>query len=149
MARFGSGYRTTGAGSTTLPVASLYATAAVRPQLIEVGCFNTTTTAVTLQVVRLSTAGTSSAITTGGYEDDNSKTAVATPRDTHTGAPTVAGGRIRQFSLGAAVGSGVILTFGGGKTSGVLIPNTTGDGVGVLVATGTGQILDVYWVWDE
>jgi hypothetical protein len=51
--------------------------------------------------------------------------------------------------LGAAIGSGVIWTFGGGVTGGLVIPNTTGDGIGLIVATGTGQICDVSFTWDE
>src|SRR5215208_3965873 len=89
MARFSRGWRTAGAGSTTLPIASLYATAAVRPRVVEIGCFNSTATAVNVAVARLTTAGTQGATMAGGYEDDNSQTAVANPKDTHTVAPTI------------------------------------------------------------
>lgn len=149
MARFSASWRTAGAGSTTLPIASLYATAAVRPQLIEVGVTNTTTTSVALALRRVSTTGTQGSTITAVYEDDNSKTAVATAKDTHTVAPTLVSGTMRQASLGASIGSGIVWQFGGGKTSGLLIPNTTGDGVALIIATGTGQICDVWFVWDE
>lgn len=148
MARFSAAWRTNGAGSATLPVASLYATTAVRPRLVEVHAFNTTTTAVALKIARLTTAGTQGSTITAMYEDDNSQTAVSTAKDTHTVGPTITNAG-RQASLGAAIGSGVMWTFGGGKTPGLVIPNTTGDGIGIVVATGTGQILDVAWVWDE
>jgi outer membrane lipoprotein SlyB len=148
MARFSASWRTTGAGSTTLPIASLYATAAVRPRVVEVGIFNTTSTAASFKLVRLTTAGTQGSTITAGYEDDNSQTAVTTAKDTHTVAPTL-GAQIRPIELGAAQGSGIIFTFGGGKTSGLTIPNTTGDGIGIVVATGTGQICAVYFTWDE
>lgn len=147
MARFACAWRTTGAGSTTLPMGSLYATAAVRPRIVEVGCFNSTSTAVAVALIRLTTTGTQGAGKTETYEDDNSQTAVTTAFDTHTVAPTL-GGLLRQTTLGAAPGSGVIWTFGG-KTPGLIIPNTTGDGIGLITATGTGQICDVYFVWDE
>jgi hypothetical protein len=149
MARFSASWRTAGAGSATLPIGSLYGTAAVRPRLVEVGVFNSTATAVTVALVRLTTTGTQGSTKTGVYEDDNSQAAVATPKDTHTVAPTITATALRQASLGAAIGSGVIWTFGGGKTPGLIIPNTTGDGVGIIIPTGTGQICDIAFTWDE
>jgi len=148
MARFSAAWRTNGAGSTTLPIGSVYATAAVRPRVVEVGVFNTTTTAVSLSLVRVTTTGTQGSTITAAYEDDNSQSPVTTAKDTHTVAPTL-GAVLRKFPLGAAIGSGVILTFGGGKTSGLTIPNTTGDGIAIIPATGTGQICDIWFTWDE
>lgn len=144
MARFSAAWRTAGAGSATLPVGSLYATAAVRPRLVEVGVFNSTATAVVVALIRLTTTGTQGSTITAAYEDDSSQTAVATAKDTHTVAPTL-GGKLRQASLGAAIGSGIIWTF----ANGLVIPNTTGDGIGIYIPTGTGQVVDVYLTWDE
>lgn len=150
MARFSAAWRTAGAGSSTLPLASLYATAAVRPQLVEVGVFNTTSTALAVALVRLSAGtGTQGAGKTEIYEDDSSQTAVATAFDTHTVTPTTISAALRQASLGAAVGSGVIWTFGGSKTVGLVIPNTTTDAVGIIIPTGAGQICDIWFTWDE
>lgn len=149
MARFASAYRSSGVATATLPMASLYATAGVRPRLVEVGVFNTTATAVNVALARFSTAGTSTAVTTGGYEDDNSQSPIATPRNTHSSTAPTLGAILRSSSLGAAIGSGIIWTFGGGKTPGLIIPNTTGDGIGLYTPNGTGQICDVYFVWDE
>jgi hypothetical protein len=123
--------------------------ATVRPTVAEVGIFNTTSTAVAVALRRLTTAGTQGTGQTVNYEDDDSQTALATPKDTHTVAPTISGGAIRQASLGAAVGSGVIWTFGQGRKNGLVIPAATTAGIGIVVATGTGQICDVYWAWDE
>lgn len=150
MARFSAAWRTAGAGSATLPIASLYATGNGRPRVVEIGVFNSTATAVVVALKRLTTAGGQGATQAGTYEDDPSQTAVATPKDTHTvTAPTITAVAIRQAALGAAIGNGVIWTFGGGKTQGLTIPNTTGDGLGILIPTGTGQICDVYFTWDE
>jgi hypothetical protein len=55
----------------------------------------------------------------------------------------------RQAALGAAIGSGIIWTFGGGKTPGLIVPNTANDGMGIIIPTGTGQVCDIYFVWDE
>lgn len=150
MARFSAAWRTTGAGSTTLPIAGLMSVAGVRPRLVEVGISNSTATACAVALRRVTAAGTSGATQSVVYESDSAQTALATPKDTWTVAPTFVAGNLRVFSLGAAIGSGVIWTFGGGGgSSGLVIPNTTGDGVVISVLTGTGQICDVSLTWDE
>lgn len=147
MARFAAEFTATGIGSTALPMGSLYATAACRPRLVEVHCTNASTTAaVTVRLVRLTTTGTQGAAITETYEDDNSQTNVAQAFNTHTVAPTLGGG-LRRATLPAT--GGVMWTAGGGKTPGWIIPNTTGDGIGVILATGTGQVCDLVFVWDE
>jgi hypothetical protein len=148
MARFSAAFTSAGAGSTTLPIGSLYATTLVRPRLVEVHVWNTTATAVELSLYRLTTTGTQGSTVTAAFENDNSQSAVSTAKNTHTVAPTL-GGRLRQFNLGAAIGAGVILTFGGARTEGLIIPNTTSDGIGVIVTSGTGQVCDLVFVWDE
>lgn len=150
MARFACAFRSTGAGSATLPLGSLYATAAVRPRLVEVGIFNTTATAVAVALAKLSAGtGTQGAALTEITEDDPSQAAVGTCFNTHTVTPTTISAAFRQASLGAAIGSGVIWTFGGGKTPGIIIPNSTTDAIGIIIPTGTGQICDITFVWDE
>lgn len=147
MARFDGGWRTAGAGSTTLPIAGITATAAVRPRLKEVGVFNTTTTAVAIALRRIVTAlGTAGSGQVEVYENDPSQTPLATLLDTWSVAPTFVSGNIRVASLGAAIGSGVIWTFGG---DGLVIPNATTDGIVLVPLTGTGQICDVYFGWEE
>ncbi len=145
MPRFSVGYRTTAAATALLPMASIYATAAVQPRILEVGVFNTTATEVAVSLARLSTAGTSSAVTPT-FEDDDSQTAVATPRNTHSSTGPTIGVVVRACTLGAAKGSGVIWTFG---DRGIIIAPATGNGLGLYTPTGTGQICDVYWVWEE
>lgn len=148
MARFSAAWRTTGAGSTTLPIAGLMSVTTCRPRLVEVGVFNTTTTACAVALRRVTAAGTSGSAQTANYESDSAQAALATPKDTWTVTPTFATGNIRVASLGAAVGSGLIWTFGG-PAGGLIIPNTTGDGIVLSVLTGTGQICDVSFTWDE
>ena len=77
--------------------------------------------------------------------DDDSHVALATAADTHTVSATV-GAPIRQASLGAAIGSGVIWTF---PSPGIVIDNLTTAGVVIICPTGTGQHLDFYFTWDE
>jgi hypothetical protein len=146
MARASCAFRTTGAGSTTLCIASLRATAAVQPRLLEVGVWNTTATAVSISLRRFTVAGTGGAGMTEAYEDDNVHVPVATISDTDTGGPTFRTGALRIATLGAAVGSGVIWTFGG---DGAMIEAGTANGIGIVPWVGTGQICDVYFVWSE
>ena len=61
------------------------------------------------------------------------------------GSATV-GQILRQGTLGAAAGAGVIWTFGNG---GIVVPSGTANGIGIIVPTGTGQICDIEFTWDE
>lgn len=146
MPRYSAGVRT-GAGSTTLPIISIYAAAAVGCRVREIGVFNTTATAVALHVVRLAATGTQGAGQVEAKHDPASAAAGCTVFTTHTVDPT--SGVIDlgyRTTLGAAVGSGVIWTFG---DSGLVLPVGTTSGIGVIVSTGTGQVCDAYVVFDE
>lgn len=145
MARYSAGARTS-AGSTTLPIISLYAAASVNFHIVEIQVFNTTTTAVALKLTKLTSAGTQGAGLTETTHDESGATASCTAFNTHTVAPTLGGDLGYNQTLGAAAGSAVIFTFG---DRGVGVPAGTGNGVGVIVATGTGQICDATIVWDE
>jgi hypothetical protein len=143
MARFSVSGRTTIVGTNLLPNVSLYGTTGVRARLVEVGLFNTSSTACLVALVRLTTLGTQGANLTEVPEDQPEMTALATGYAGHTVGPTI-GGEVRRASLGAAIGSGVIWTF-----SGLEIPALTTAGVGVIVPTGTGQTLDYSIAWEE
>lgn len=146
MARYSVAARSTGAGSTTLPTFSLYSPASTGGAIREIGVFNTAAVAVILRVARFTTAGTQGTGFTEVKYDEDTPAPLMTAFDTHTGGPTIATGSFRTAVLGAAIGSGVIWTFG---DRGIVIPPGTGNGVGVVVASGTGQILDFYVDWDE
>ena len=144
MARYSAGFRTS-AGSTTLPIGSVYAVAGSGFTLREVHLFNTTATAVALKLSRLDTAGTKPAAVTDNEYDQNAPVALSLAHNTHTVGPTI-NEEIVRATLGAAIGSGVIWTFG---ANGLVVPLGTANGIGIVVATGTGQICDVAFVWDE
>jgi hypothetical protein len=146
--RQAAAWRTTGAGSATLPMASLYASSTGGLWVVEIGVTNTTTTAFEVSLKRISTAGTQGTAQTVVYEENDANfTAKGDPRDTHTSTgPTLVAGEIRRASIGASIGSGIIWTFGG---RGLFIPSGTGNAVGVMPITGTGQISDVYFSWDS
>jgi len=147
MARFHAAWRTTGAGSATLPMASMYSLATGDLWVVEIHVFNTTTTAFECSVKRLSTAGTQGTAQTMVYgEGATNATAKGDPRDTHTVAPTLVVGELARAPIGASIGSGIIWTFGARE---LLIPSGTANGIGLMPITGTGQISDVTWVIDQ
>lgn len=124
---------------------SLYSTAALRPQIKEIGVFNTTAVACAVAVARATATGTQGAGLTEVCSSDDAATIVATAFNTHTADATV-GGSIRQASLGAAIGSGVIWTWDEGD---FILDNATTAGVVIVCPTGTGQHLDFYIAWTE
>lgn len=146
MARYSVGLTTGGAGSTALPSASIYASANGGGALREVGIFNTTTTAVGFRLARLTTTGTQGSAQTEGVHDDNvPATAECTVYDVHSAGPTIGTDLGYRAQLGAAIGAGIIWTFG---DTGLRIPKGTTNGIGIITL-GTGQVVEAYFVWDE
>lgn len=145
MARYTVSALTT-AGSTTLPIISLYGGTTVRPKLRELAVFNTTATAVSLALVRVTTTGTQGTALTEMPLTQEDPAAIATAFNTHSVAPTITAGDLYRFTLGAAIGSGIVLTF---PDTGINIPPTANNGLAVVVSTGTGQACNVTMQWDE
>ncbi len=146
MPRYSAGVKTS-AGSTTLPLISLYSIAAVGAKIREIGLFNTTTTAVDVKLVRLTSAGTPGTGLVEGEHDPDGVSASCTAFTTHSSTPPSLGDDLGyRASLGAAIGAGVIWTFG---DNGIRTPVGTANGVGVIIENGTGQALQAYIVWDE
>lgn len=146
MSRYSAGGKSSGAGSTSLPLMSIYGIASIGGRLRECGVFNTTNTAFDVKLVRLTTAGTqgSGLVETG--HDNESPAASCTVFQTHSVGPTLGGDLGYRASIGAAIGAGIIWTFG---DSGIRIPAGTANGIGVIVENGTGQVAQIYFVWDE
>jgi hypothetical protein len=126
-------------------MASLYAIAAVGGKIREVGVFNTTATALAVALVRFTNATNVGAGLTEAEYDENAPAPSCTGFAGHTGDGAV-GQVIRQASIGAAIGAGVIWTFG---DTGLIIQVGTANGIGITCPTGTGQICDYYIDWDE
>jgi hypothetical protein len=145
MARYSAAWRTTGAGSTTLPIAGLMAQASTPLWLVECWATNTTTTAFACCMRRITVVQTPGAAQTVQYEENDTGTLKGDPRDTWTVGPTFATGALRNAAVGASVGSGDVFTFGGRA---LYIPPGTANGVGIVPITGAGQICDVTFVWD-
>lgn len=146
MSRFVAGGTTT-AGSTTLPIASLYSSATTRPWLTAMHVYNLSSTAVSLRMVRLSTTGTrGTAWTSTNQTQEDLSPVGATASTTHTAAPTISADLGYRFTLGAAVGSGVLLTW---PDRFLTISSVANNGIGLVVETGTGQACQVTFEWGE
>lgn len=147
MSKFAAGL-TTSAGSTTLPLCALVGGAGARIRITEIGVFNTTATATSLVLCRLTTAGTPGTAATSRLTDAaDAATAVGTLRNTYTStAPTTTELGI-GFPLPGAIGAGLVLTF---PDDTLTIPATAAAGIGLLVDTGgTGQACRVWFRWNE
>ena len=146
MARYSIAGRGTVVGTNARAIASLFAAATGGGAIREIGVANTTATAVCVGVIRFSAATNVGTGLTEVNHDPNVVPPICTGFAGHTGDGTTSGGTIVQTSLGAAVGSGWVWTFG---DTGLRITLGTANGVGIICPTGTGQLLDFYVIWDE
>jgi hypothetical protein len=145
MARYSFGMRSTVVGTAARAQMSIFSSASGSFRLMEVGVFNTTTTAFAIALARFTAATNVGAGQTEGEYENDGNPPLATVFAGHSGDGT-AGQILMQASVGAAIGAGVIWTFGNG---GILVGSGTTNGIGITVPTGTGQISDLYYVWDE
>ncbi len=146
MRRHSVGVRSTLAASATIPLGSLYAVAANGGILRELGVFNTTAVAVAVALQRLTTTGTQGAGLDELQNSEDGPSPAMQAFQAHTVGPTITAGFFRRAVLGAAIGSGVIWTFGG---AGLVIAPATTNGIGITTPDGTGQICDWYAEWEE
>jgi hypothetical protein len=113
--------------------------------VLEVGVFNSTTTACTAGLQRHSAGGTAGAAVTEQAEDPS-----LTPNVVMSGVnstdSTAVGDEYVQAQIGAAIGAGVIWTFGG---KGITVPGTASHGITLTAPTGTGQFRTFYFVVEE
>jgi hypothetical protein len=145
MSQYTFGMRSTVVGTSLRAMMSLFSVAGSGARLREVGVFNTTTTGLAIAFVRFTNATGVGAGQAEGEYDENLPPPLSTIFAGHTADGGV-GQVLRQASLGAAVGSGVIWTFGG---SGIIIQLGTANGLGIITPTGTGQLCDLYFDWEE
>jgi hypothetical protein len=146
MARYSAGMTAAGAGTTAVrPIFGILATAAVSPKLREVGLWNTTATSCVYRVVTL-VGGTPGATVTAFSQDLG---VLGTPTCLAKQLWTADGGTVLdtgyRMVLGAAIGSAAVLTFGDNGLRCALGATTA---IGIM-PVGTGQVCEVYAVWDE
>ena len=139
-----------GRGVTNLPTSTqgpgLFAVASHRLRLREVGVFNTTTTAFAVALIRCTATGTQVGALTAKCDDDPVYAPIGNAFTSMSTGATTTGAPVRQASVGAAIGAGVIWTFG---DNGLVIPEAATNGVILNLPAGTAQFFDLYFCWDE
>jgi hypothetical protein len=144
MARYASGMTAAGAGTSLRPIFGLLNTATVSGLVREIGLTNTTNTACAYRVVAF-TGGTAGADQAETSFRANAPAATCVAKGLWTADATIDADFGYRIELGAAAGAGGILTFG---DNGLEHDLGTTKGLG-LVPIGTGQVCEVYFVWDE
>lgn len=136
--------------TTAVPTAArgpnIYSTATIHPKLLEVGVWNTTTTAMYVGLARASATGTKGATFTPVAVDDHDQVAAVTATNTHSADATLGTVLLRYGRLGAADGAGIIWTF---PEPGVILDNATTAGAVISCPSGTGQQIAWYFHWRE
>lgn len=144
MPRYSAGMTAAGAGSSVRPIFGVLSTASVAPHLREIGITNTTAVACAYRLVYV-TGGTPGATVTAYDHDGYNRTPTCLAKQLWTADATVTADTGYHGQLGAAVGSGLIWTFGSQG-----LGNPLGSTIALgLVPIGTGQVCEVYFVWDE
>ncbi len=114
--------------------------------VVECGVFNTTANAFAAELQRVSALGTATGTVVEQMADDEAVTPVGVVTTGHSADATLAGGPYVRASIGAAVGAGVIWTFG---KNGIHVPAGAANGLLITCPTGTGQVADFYFIWEE
>jgi hypothetical protein len=123
----------------------VYATTGVTPQIRSIEVYNTTATACAVAVGRASATGTQGTALTEVCISDPAITIVATGFNTHTANATVSA-PIKQASLGAAIGSGIIWEWDPGD---FVLQAAATSGVMLFLPVGTAQHVDFVIEWVE
>lgn len=147
MALFETGGRTVTNLPTALRGPGLFAGATSGKFWVrEIGITNTTTTAVATAIGVATATGTQVGAIGEYQTDDPSAPAPSETAFTSQSSDSTLAATFRHFSLGAAIGSGVIHTWGEKEFE---IPEGTGNGVLIVCPTGTAQHLDFYIKWQK
>jgi len=144
MSRFSIAGRSTVVATAARAGASLFSIAAKGFTLREFGVFNTTAVAFAASLVRFTNAtGVGAGLTEVPWDPDDVAQITGFAGHTADGAVSAP---FAHMPIGAAVGSGLIFTFG---DNGIKVLKGTANGIGIICPTGTGQIFDYHMVWDE
>lgn len=145
MSRYSAGMTAAGAGTSVRPIFGILATASQSPRVREIGIFNTTAVACTYRLVQVTGGTPGATVTAHAHDLGNLPTPTNLAKQLWTADATVNVDMGYRIQLGAAVGSGGIFSFGDNG-----IRPALGATVAIgLVPVGTGQVCEVYFVWDE
>lgn len=147
MATFETGGRTATNLPTTTAGPGIFAgSTSGKFWIREIGISNTTTTAVATAIAACTATGTQVGALTEYQTDDPSAPAPSETAFTSQSTASTVAATFRHFSLGAAIGSGVVWTWGEKEFE---VPEGTGNGVIIVCPTGTAQHLDFYIKWQK
>jgi hypothetical protein len=139
------------AGSATLPFAGLRSGAAAsNPVIREIKVFTTAANTARIRIVRITTAGTATAITENEM-NEGGPPPVATAVHTYTStAPTIQTGDVDIGAIGGAIGSGFHYTYYG-EGKGLWIPGAASDanGIALIEVADTTNTYDGTFIWEE
>jgi hypothetical protein len=110
--------------------------------IYEIGVFNTAATAGEFAISRASTAQSGSTSVVGVGRLSPSATSVTNLDTAWSTAPSIGTVKMREFSLSATIGAGVIFTY----ANGLIVPESGNLLISTLSAVG---VVNVYFVWDE
>jgi len=142
---------TAAAGSATLPIAGLRSGAAANRLIIrEIKLFTEVANSAIIRIVRISTAGTGSAVTTNLMNPGNAA-AVGTAVHTYSStAPTITAGDVDRAMVGAAIGSGFVYTYyGEGKGLWIDGAASNANGIAVIEQADTANTYTGTFIWEE
>ncbi len=144
MALFSLNARTTAtvAGAAIVDLAT---TATDRIRVREIGFSSTAATAAQVGLIRSSAIGTRTSPVTGLAGDFSEPAGTGTVATAWSVAPTLVATYLRRFNLPAAIGAGLIWSFG---PNDLLIP-VSGSLVLANFGVAANPIMDVYLVWEE
>lgn len=139
------------AGTATLPIAGLRSGAAAsNPIIREIKIFTQAANSAIIRIVRLTTAGTATAITENEMNEAG-PAPVATAVHTYSStAPTIQTGDVDVGMVGAAIGSGFHYTYYG-EGKGLYIPGAASDanGIALIEVADTANTYAGTFIWEE
>jgi hypothetical protein len=139
------------AGTATLPIAGLRSGAAASfPCVREIKLFTEAANSAIIRVVRITTAGTGTAITINEMNEQGTP-AIATAVHTYSStAPTIQAGDVDVAMVGAAVGSGFHYTYyGEGKGLWINGAATNANGIALIESADTANTYSGTFIWEE
>jgi hypothetical protein len=145
MAKFSCGATQSGA-KTAARGPSLTASAAVGLRIMEVGIESTTAVTSTVALRKITALGTGGAALDEVPWWENQAGAAGIAANSSTADHTFVAGSVRVAHLPAAIGGGIIWTFG---PVGLLIPEGTGNGIALTLPSGSDAIINFYFDWEE
>jgi hypothetical protein len=145
MAKYSAAATQSGA-KTSARGPSLSAAAAVGFRLVEVGVESTTAVSSQVALRKITALGTGGAALDEVPWWENSAAASCLAANSSTADHTFVAGSLRVAHLAAAIGGGIIWTFG---PEGLIIPEGTGNGVALTLPGGTDAIINFYFDWEE